>query len=98
MNKLYRQGDLLIMGVDKLPTKLKDHSEVLLEGETTGHAHRLQGGSAFEGENGMLYLQIANIGEIVHEEHNRIELPAGNYQVVRQREYQSNQMVRLVVD
>lgn len=45
-----------------------------------------------------LYLTVGDAGvSIVHEEHGPIELPTGNYEVVRQREY-SPEEVRNVFD
>jgi len=42
---IYRHGDVLFIKVDKLPniTLKKKRSKVVLEGEVTGHTHRLKG-------------------------------------------------------
>jgi hypothetical protein len=93
MNKeMFRQGDLLIVRVDEIPNKdllYKKKDGVLLEGETTGHAHRVKGGIALESfyeEYGM-YVDVPLRGEVVHEEHGKIELEPGKYKIIRQTEY-----------
>ena len=99
---LYRQGDVLIRRIDSLPTKkaVKRTSGVLVEGESTGHAHRvaeLEKAEVLEIENG-LYLRVGEGGvRIVHEEHGDITLPPGDYEIVRQREY-SPEEIRNVAD
>jgi hypothetical protein len=96
---MYRQGDLLITKIDSLPTGLKEiPSGIVLRGEVTGHAHRLVDGDVFSDKNGLLYLAVANIGQLVHEEHKPIKLSKGLYKIVRQREYTNKDAVRLVVD
>ncbi len=99
MNVYAIQGDLLIQKIDRLPEGLKKRGDnTILEGETTGHRHALVGGEVYEGDS-QLYLQVIQpIGEIIHEEHDRIELPAGTYSIVRQREYKNKDATQLVVD
>jgi len=44
--KMYRHGDVLLIKVDKLPENIKfveKTNNVILEGEVTGHAHKLEG-------------------------------------------------------
>ncbi len=102
MNRIYRQGDVLIRQIVSLPKQkaVRQTSGVLAEGETTGHAHRVENMTAtevFEIGNG-LYLRVGEEGvRIVHEEHAPITLPAGNYEVIRQREY-SPEEIRNVED
>lgn len=94
-----RQGDLFIKRIDKLPKGLKKRaSKIILYGEATGHKHQLTSGSVFDDPKGAIYLSLLKDGSIVHEEHNTIKLKKGKYAVIRQREYQSKDMVRLVVD
>lgn len=93
-----RQGDLLISQVTKLPEGLKPHSLTLLLGESTGHSHRMTSGNVFEGKDGALYIALNKKGQLVHEEHNTIDLPKGLYSVKRQKEYVSANMSKLVVD
>ena len=94
-----RQGDLLFKKIYELPKGLKNvFGGVILRGESTGHSHRLVGGDVFSDKKGLLYLIVKEGGKIVHEEHTTIKLPKGLYAVIRQREYMSKDMVRIVVD
>lgn len=94
--KFYQQGDCLIKETKRIPLgaqKKMGASEkqdfVLVEGEHTGHAHRIA-----EGNNARLfvyrnstYLKVYEETHIEHEEHKTIILPPGNYEVDRVREY-----------
>lgn len=90
---MYRQGDLLIKKIKKLPSGIvKKKDNVVLRGEATGHAHALQHGTVYEmfgyaQRLRITYLEVPKLGKLVHEEHNPIELPQGIYEVVRQREF-----------
>lgn len=89
--KLYRQGDILIKAVSKVPKGRKKFRKdgVLAEGETTGHMHRVENtvdASVFEIDDKLMVTTEKGI-RILHEEHGDINLPAGNYEVVRQREH-----------
>jgi hypothetical protein len=99
----YRQGDVLLVAIEKIPagTKLKKQPRArLAEGEVTGHAHVLDAPAEGElltdvdaefirilGANGLLH----------HEEHDAIEVPPGDYQRVAQREYTPEE-IRMVAD
>lgn len=87
MAKMYRQGDLLFMEVESIPkgAKLIDNT-IILRGEATGHAHRIVNGQVFRTWE-QTYLQADQGAKVVHEEHGPIELDAGVYIVIRQREY-----------
>jgi hypothetical protein len=102
MAKLYRQGDVLFRFVKALPfgERKKRSTGHILEGEATGHIHRIADLAAAEvlEINDGLYLSVTEEGvSIVHEEHDPIALPAGDYEVVGQREY-SPEEIRNVVD
>lgn len=48
MGKLYRQGDVLFKKVDELPKKRRKLDiDIIVKGEATGHAHRIQHGTLF---------------------------------------------------
>lgn len=99
--KLYRQGDVLIREVQSIPAGKKRATGHILEGEVTGHIHRIDDLTAAEvlecGEG--LFLSVTAEGgvSIVHEEHSPILLPPGNYEITRQREY-SPEEIRNVAD
>lgn len=84
----YRQGDVIIKKVDGIKGKMLKHL-TLAEGEMTGHAHRITEGEAelYEHE-GTLFLKVkSDKATLTHEEHSRIELPKGDFQISIQREY-----------
>lgn len=96
--KIYRQGDVVIKEVTEIPKRMtKVKNGVILKGESTGHTHRLIGGDVLTGKD-LMYLLVTKKGQIVHEEHNTIDLPKGKYMIIRQREYLSKDMVKIVVD
>ena len=86
--KQYRQGDVLIIEIDKVKGKKLDHL-TLAKGEVTGHSHKITEGNAelYE-ENGVLYLSVKDeTAKLTHEEHKEIVLPKGDYEIKIQREY-----------
>lgn len=91
--EMYRQGDLLILKVNKIPRKKKlkrVEDKIILRGEATGHAHKLVGGELFgrfSGRGYEMFIEVPTSGKVVHEEHDQIILPKGSYHVIRQREY-----------
>ena len=98
-NYLARQGDLLIKQINVFPKEItKRKTTIILYGEVTGHKHQLTDGDIFDGKDGLIYLLLSEAAKIVHEEHKPIVLKKGKYAVIRQREYQNKDMVRLVVD
>lgn len=86
----WRQGDLLIRRVDQLPGGLRRRPDlVLAEGEVTGHAHRLERGVLFEdpATSDHVFFTITIDTTLLHEEHAPIRFAPGNYEVVRQRQF-----------
>lgn len=85
---------------------------ILAHGEVTGHHHALTVSDPAdwwkEGEiapslekpstlAGEIFVALPAGGAVTHDEHSKIELPAGNYRVTRQREY-SPEEIRNVQD
>lgn len=75
---------------------------ILAHGEATGHHHVLETADPAdwwkEGEisaanqkpaelAGELFVSLPCGGVVIHPEHSAIKLPAGNYRIIRQREY-----------
>jgi hypothetical protein len=99
---MYRQGDVLIRPVAEIPEALRpvprDKGRVILAyGEVTGHAHVVLGEVEFLAQDldemAARFLRVEAEGAtVVHDEHDTITLPAGDYEVVRQREYTSADM------
>ena len=104
MEQHYRHGDLLIVRVAEVPSGAVVEQEpsvagvVLAYGEVTGHAHRIEAGTASVWDvSGQRYITLPDGGTLTHEEHGPIGLAPGNYLVVQQREY-TPEAVRLVAD
>jgi hypothetical protein len=96
MRVQYRQGDVLLCAVDEIPPRAKrvprDGDRVVVaEGELTGHAHAFpaKGVRLFREKGGQrTFLTVAAGGaRLSHEEHGSILVPAGQYELRRQREY-----------
>jgi histidyl-tRNA synthetase len=91
MTEMYRQGDVLFIRTEKEPSGKKRANGHILEGEMTGHVHRIVDLDAAEVlvSGDMMTIRVISKGgvDVVHEEHKPIHLPTGNYDVVRQREY-----------
>lgn len=106
--KMYRQGDVLIVAIDEIPSSSTEvprakRGIVLAEGEVTGHAHRIPSRSAtlYRTETDARYLRVTagkTPAVLKHEEHAKIELPPGNYRVTIHREYQPGALPRRVED
>ena len=95
---IIRQGDVLLVPLDSIPRRslelvTEGPRVVLAEGEATGHAHVVQGrarlvrSTRHHQHPGETYLVVSGPATLVHEEHDRIELATGAYEVRRQREY-----------
>jgi hypothetical protein len=104
MMRIYRQGDVLFKEVKSIPKGGKVRaSGHILEGEVTGHIHKIAEAQLAEAEvldcGAGLFMSVSAEGgvSIVHEDHHTIVLPPGNYEIVRQREY-SPEQIRNVQD
>lgn len=102
-----RQGDVLIVSTDGIPAGAtpvarEDGRLILAHGEVTGHAHVVDSDTALFlatdlDEMADRYLKIEQECQVVHDEHEPITLPPGDYIVRRQREY-APEAIRNVAD
>jgi hypothetical protein len=92
----YRQGDVLLCGVERIPSAayrvaVEGERVVVAEGELSGHAHAFarKGVRLFRDRKAHRdFLAIGKHGaELRHEEHGSIPVPEGCYEIRRQREY-----------
>lgn len=103
----YRQGDVLILYVDKLPAELtpikRDEGRVILAyGEVTGHRHALEDKHAKSFMSGAeMYLDLEKQSKVWHEDHNPKKddkpmiLPAGKCRIIHQVEFKRKEIVRV---
>ena len=85
---MWRQGDLLIVKITKVPLDVvKQSNRILAEGEVTGHMHELDKGTVYE-KGGILYFKVEEPATLNHPEHNPVTFEPGEYKVIRQREYE----------
>lgn len=101
---MYRQGDVLLTKVVSLPNEIKKQKNnkkiILAYGEATGHHHYIEATKetdSFIDNDGNLFLDLKKDSLLVHQEHSRLVIPKGKYQVTIQREY-SPEEVRNVND
>jgi hypothetical protein len=99
---MYRQGDVLIIPISQIPENAIEEKRekriVLAYGEVTGHAHAIHKLSAKTfAANDNRYLRLAEDSLLIHEEHDPIKLPSGDYKVLIQKEYTPEE-IRNVAD
>ena len=85
----YRQGDVLfikINDIDPWRKKYPKEDNIVLMGESTGHAHRLINGILY-GNIWDMFAEVKKNGHLIHEEHGTINLLEGYYKIRRQREF-----------
>lgn len=89
--KAYRQGEILFFKVKKRPYrygKVVDNG-VIREGEKEGHEHKVEGEQTtltMADDQNTGTLEIKKAAVITHPEHADLELPAGDYEIVIQKE------------
>ncbi len=105
---LYRQGDVLLKRLDALPLNAVPQPQqaqvTLALGEVTGHSHVLvaERGNVIapfkeQDQVDVAFLHIMGDAFLKHDEHATLNIPAGTYEIVRQREY-SPEAIRMVAD
>jgi len=102
---MYRQGDVLLVRVDSLPSNLeeipRDRGRVVLAyGEVTNHAHAIKKPSVRflrDQESADRFLDVPEPAKLEHEEHATVDVPPGKYRVVQQVEYRPDVNTRSAV-
>lgn len=96
---MWRHGDVMIAQVEEVPRGARRlPNAVLAYGEVTGHSHRVEDPKTVEmwHSNGEMFMTVmAEHAAIIHQEHQRIQLPRGTYRVWQQREYTPRAIVRV---
>lgn len=101
---MYRQGDILIVSDKKDNYTWRGHNEfkarkdkIVAYGEATGHKHEFEGNVELLELNNLLFADVKQTANLVHDEHETIEIPEGFYRIIRQREY-DGENIRQVAD
>ena len=101
--KQYRQGDILLVSTNDAlqtenPVKPQRGKVIVAFGEVTGHHHALPAEDVTAYQVGeRMQLVVAKTTSLAHQEHATIEVAAGTYWIIYQREYQRGE-VRRVID
>lgn len=95
--KHYRQGDVLITEVSEIPPGLKQTKKVVLAlGEATGHHHSILTGAVGYGEELAEFFEVTQENvQLIHQEHNPIDLGKKKYRTIRQFEYSPKELVKV---
>ena len=104
---IIRQGDVLLVPVeetpaDVVPVAVEDGRLILARGEATGHHHSIAFADRValfreDGSGGGLFLSVTGPAPVVleHQEHHALQIPPGNFEVRRQKEYAPEQIRRV---
>jgi len=99
VKNIARQGDILFVRVDKLPTGVKNSKDrIIAHGEVTGHSHCVadaEGVAVLETETGDKFVEASSDWTICHDEHGQITLEKGIWEALRQREYTPEAIVKV---
>ena len=105
--RIIRQGDVLLVPVPEMPANAapvaaEDSRLILARGEATGHHHsiRFEDRVALFREDGSgagLFLSVTGAAPAVleHQEHHALQIPPGNFEVRRQKEYHPEEIRRV---
>lgn len=86
--KYYEHGDVLLIPVEKIEGKeLK--TNIIMKGEITGHSHVIEKDKAslFIDNRNVMYVEVREPAMLTHEEHNKIIVQSGKYQIGRVKQY-----------
>jgi hypothetical protein len=94
-----RQGDILLVEVDKIPNNVKNKDNILALGEATNHSHRILNAQVMVDNLGNQFINVPQQAQVVHEEHKPITVPRGKYRLIQQREFDLvNEVTQQVTD
>jgi hypothetical protein len=99
--KNYRQGDVLVFGIEgriKAPKGFTIKTDnVVIEGEITGHKHEVKNGRLYE-KGDSIIIEAYDGCSLVHDEHKPIALAKGFYEIKIQEEYNEGKHASRVKD
>ena len=92
------QGDIQFKEVSEMPKKCKEKDNIVAYGEATGHTHKVVGmATVLIDKAGNQYINSSGC-QVIHQEHDMVELPVGIWSVRRQREMDLVEGTKLVMD
>lgn len=102
----FRQGDLLFRRVSEIPELEKSKDGVVAEGEGRNHLHRVIGGDVFVAaeqsfvrSDGSATIAHTNGMSETRAEHHPIPIPAGDWIVIREKDYDPfKKIMKTVID
>ena len=83
--KMFRQGEIVFIQRERVEGS-KRKSNIIREGEQTGHMHEIVDGQLYE-KDGVMYLKAEANTTLIHPEHKTLNFPKGSYEIRIQREY-----------
>lgn len=89
-NEFYQQGDVIFKAVNSIPNDLKEKKDkIVAEGEVTGHMHRVisKEANVLVDKDGKIYLSTEKEATITHDEHHKVTVPPGKYEIGIVREF-----------
>ena len=96
--KIFRHGDLLIRKIWSIPSDaVQKSTNILAEGEATGHHHILNGSHQIFETDEATYFEAKQELSIEHPEHNTIIIPKGIYTVVHERSFNQCEDIEIEV-
>lgn len=104
MKNDYQHGDVLIIGIDKIPESAELQKRkgdiIVAEGESTGHAHRIEDDFVkWYFKDNEIFIESEKSFVLRHEEHNPITIDPGKYRIGIVREFDHfEELERRVID
>jgi hypothetical protein len=86
--KYYEHGDVILFPVESIKGK-ELNTNILMEGEVTGHKHIIEKEKTqlFMDERNVVYVEVKEPASLTHEEHGKIVIDKGYYQIGRVKQY-----------
>ena len=86
--KIFRHGDLLIREIWTIPENaVQKSTNIIAEGEKTGHNHTLSGSHQIFETDEAKYIEAKQELSLEHPEHATISIPKGVYKVAHEQSW-----------
>lgn len=96
--KLIRHGDICLRKISKKPTGLEESKTKVLETGSHGHNHYIDNGKVYfkKVDDYVFGYLVAKDTTLNHEEHGKIKLDNGVYELRKQQEYTPQGLVPVI--